>query len=130
MKVYSVHLRRHGLDTDRDVVLVKEGFSWPAFFLSFLWALWHRLWLAAALIVLVNAAISLGIYLLHPDPLTQAVVSLGVAAIIGYLADGIRQNKLARLGFAFSGVVSGIDRDHAFRRFLDKDPALAADLGR
>ncbi len=130
MKVYSVHLRRHGLDADRDVVLVKEGFSWPAFFLSFLWALWHRLWLAAALIVLVNAAISIGIYLLRPDPLTQVAVSLGVAAVIGYLADGFRQNKLARQGFAFAGVVSGINGDHAFRRYLDKDPALAADLGR
>ncbi len=129
MKVYSVYLRRHGLDPDRDVVLVKEGFSWPAFFLSFLWALWHRLWLAAALIVLANAAISLGIYFLHPNPLTQTAVSLGVAAIIGYLADGLRQKKLARLGFAFAGVVSGVNGDHAFRRYLDKDPALAADLG-
>ncbi|MBI2584926.1 MAG: DUF2628 domain-containing protein, partial [Rhodospirillales bacterium] len=36
MRLYSVHLRRHGLDPDRDLVLVKEGFSWPAFLLSFL----------------------------------------------------------------------------------------------
>ena len=47
MRLYSVHLRRHGLDPDRDIVLVKEGFSWPALLFSFLWALRHQLWLAA-----------------------------------------------------------------------------------
>ena len=128
MKFYAVHLRRHGLDPDRDVVLVKEGFSWPAFLLSFVWALWHRLWLAAALFGLAQAAISLGIYLVHPDPVSQTVLSLGLAAIIGYLAADIRQHKLARQGFAFAGVVVGNDVDQAYRRFLDSEPALAADL--
>lgn len=128
MKVYSVHLRRHGLDPDRDIVLVKEGFSWPAFFLTFVWALWHRLWLAAAVIVAVNLIVALCIHFLRPDPLTQVAVSLGIAAVIGYLAGDVRENKLARLGFALTGVVSGLDKDHALRRFLDEDPALAADL--
>ncbi len=128
MKIYAVHLRRHGLDPDRDVVMVKEGFSWPAFLLSFVWALWHRLWLAAALFVLAHAAISLGVYLLRPDSVSQAVVSLGLAAIIGYLAADIRQHKLARQGFVLAGVVVGEDVDQAYRRFLDSEPALAADL--
>ncbi len=128
MKFYAVHLRRHGLDPDRDVVLVKEGFSWPAFLLSFVWALWHRLWLAAALFGLAQAVLGLGIYLIYPDPVSQTVVSLGLAAVIGYLAADIRQHKLTRQGFAFAGVVAGPDVDQAYRRFLDSEPALAADL--
>ena len=44
MRVYTVHMRRPALDPDADFRLVKEGFSWPAFFFSFLWALWSRLW--------------------------------------------------------------------------------------
>lgn len=128
MKMYTVHLRRHGLDPDRDVVLVREGFSWPAFFLSFVWALWHRLWLAATLIIVANAVISFCIHFLRPDPLSQVVVALGVAAIIGYLANDYRQEKLAQLGYAFDGVVSGLNKDHALRRYLDMEPALAADF--
>ena len=128
MNTYTVHLRRHGLDPERDVVLVKEGFSWPAFFLSFLWALWYQLWLAAALILAAHITISVGIYYLRPDPLTQATVVLGVAAIIGYLANDYRQKKLAQLGFAVDAVVSGLNKDHALRRYLDTDPALAADF--
>ncbi|MDA1088863.1 MAG: DUF2628 domain-containing protein [Proteobacteria bacterium] len=128
MKMYTVHLRRHGLDPDRDVVLVKEGFSWPAFFLTFVWALWHRLWLAAVLIIAANIIVSFCIHFLRPDPLTQAVVALGVAAIVGYLANDYRQEKLAEQGFAFDGVVSGLNKDHALRRYLDMEPALAADF--
>ena len=88
----------------------------------------HRRWLAAVLFGLAQAAISLGIYLVHPDPVSQTVLSLGLAAIIGYLAADIRQHKLARQGFAFAGVVVGNDVDQAYRRFLDSEPALAADL--
>ena len=38
-KPASFHIRHSGLDPDRDVVLVKEGFSWPAFFFSGFWGL-------------------------------------------------------------------------------------------
>jgi len=128
MNLYAVHLRRHGLDPDRDVALVKEGFCWPAFFLSFVWALWHRLWLAAALFVAVQGAVNLGIYLFRPDPLSQGVVSLGLAVIIGFVANDFRQKKLTDQGFALSAVVNGKDTNQAYRRFLDHEPALAADL--
>ena len=128
MNLYAVHLRRHGLDPDRDVALVKEGFSWPAFFLSFVWALWHRLWLAAALFLAAQGTVNLGIYLLRPDPVSQGVVSLGLAVIIGFVANDFRQKKLTDQGFAFTAVVNGQDTNQAYRRFLDHEPALAADL--
>jgi len=128
MKLYAVHLRRHGLDPDRDVVVVKEGFCWPAFLFSFLWALWHRLWLAAALILLAEGALSLAVYLTRPDPASQAVLSLALAVIIGFVAADVRQYTLSRRGFAFSGVVAGDDPDQAYHRYLVREPALAADL--
>ena len=86
MRVFTVHLRRHGLDVDRDLAFVKEGFCWPAFLLSFLWALWHRLWIVAIAILCVEAALSWGLAALSPDPVSRAAVSLGVAVIIGTLA--------------------------------------------
>ena len=67
MRLYSVHLRRHGLDPDRDSVLGKEGFSWPALLFSFLWALRHRLWLAAVAIFLAVTTLNVAIYWLRPD---------------------------------------------------------------
>jgi len=128
MRLYSVHLRRHGLDPDRDIVLVKEGFSWPALLFSFLWALSHRLWLAAAAILLAVGTLNAAIYWLRPDVLSQAALSLGLGVIIGYLGNDLRRRKLTRQGFAFACAVSGDDPDQALRRYLDNQPALATDL--
>jgi hypothetical protein len=128
MQLYSVHVRRHGLDPDRDLVLVKEGFSWPAFFLSFLWALWQRLWLAAAVIFAAHAAVGGAAVALGANPLAEAALSLGLAAVVGYLANDLRRRKLAKQGFVFAGVVAADDADAALKRYLDSDPALAADV--
>ena len=128
MKVYTVHLRRHGLDPDRDLLVVKEGFSWPAFFLSFPWALWHRLWVPAAVIFLAGTAVTLAGTKLHLDPLSQSALSLGLAAIFGYLGNDLRRRRLERLGYALADVSSGDDADAALRRYLDAEPALAADI--
>ncbi len=128
MRLYSVHLRRHGLDPDRDIVLVKEGFSWPALIFSFLWALRHRLWLAALAIFLAVTTLNVAIYWLRPDWMSQAVLSLGLGVIVGYLGNDLRRRKLTRQGFAFAAVVSGGDPDKALRRYLDSEPALATDL--
>jgi hypothetical protein len=128
MNFYAVHLRRHGLDPDRDVVLVKEGFSWPAFFLSFVWALWNRLWLVAAGFFALQALLSLGNYLFRPDPLSQVALSLGMALIFGFIANDLRSRRLTEQGFALAAVTSGKDSEAAYHRFLDHEPALAADL--
>ena len=49
-KVYTAHVRGRG-GVDADIVFVKDGFSWPAFFFTAVWALWHRLWLFALIVL-------------------------------------------------------------------------------
>ncbi|MBT3306894.1 MAG: DUF2628 domain-containing protein [Alphaproteobacteria bacterium] len=128
MKLYAVHLRRHGLDPDRDVVLVKEGFSWPAFFLSFVWALWHRMWAVAIGFLAAQGAVFLAVFWLHPDPATQTVLVLGLAVLLGWIANDLRQQNLINQGFALTAVASGNNTEAAYHRFLDSEPTLAADL--
>jgi hypothetical protein len=130
MRHYTVHLRRHGLDPDRDLVLVKEGFSWPAFFFSVLWALWHRLWLVAGIFFLVQLAMSLILAVWMPDPVAAIAMSVGTALILAYAANDLWRWALERLGFVETAVVAADDRDGAERRFLDGEPALAVDLRR
>jgi hypothetical protein len=107
---------------------VKEGFSWPAFLLSFLWALAHRLWLAAAVIAAAHVVLSIAVLLLGADPVSEIALSLGLGLIVGFVANDLRRRKLARQGFAFAGVVVADDADLALRRYLDGEPALAHDL--
>jgi hypothetical protein len=128
MRLFAVHLRRYRLDPYRDMELVEEGFCWPAFFFSVFWALWHRLWLAAAILLGIHLAMGLLVALAGPDSLSQTVISFGLAAIVGFIANDLRGWTLKRRGFAIAAVVSGKDRDAAEQRFLECDPALAAEM--
>ena len=104
------------------MVLVKEGFSWPAFFLSGLWALFHRMWLWAA--VLITANIFLGFILSFSgvEPFSQGVMSFGFAVVIGYIGNDLRRRSLARRGYRSFGIVTGDNLSTAERRFLDNNP--------
>jgi hypothetical protein len=130
MRVYTVHMRRPTLRPEQDVVLVKEGFSWPAFLLSFIWALCRRLWLVAAILLGAEVLIALVFAALRPDAWSQTAMSLGAAVIIGMLANDLHRWTLFRRGFLEVGVVTGDDIDAAERRFWDQRPNLAADLVR
>jgi len=124
MQVYTVHIRHSALDPDRDVVLVKEGFNWPAFFLSLFWALWKGLWLVAGGLLLLNAVLGGLVMLLGLDEVGETAVTLAGAVIVGYVANDLRRWTLARQGFVETGVIAAIDRDSAWQRLLDSRPAL------
>jgi hypothetical protein len=129
MRLYTVHVRRHGPnpDPDRDLKVVEEGFCWPAFFFSILWALWNGLWLVGLALLAAQAVVGGAVAALGLDPLSQVAVFLGLALIIGMLANDFRRWTLSRHGFDEAAVVAGGDADAALRRFLQNAPNLAAD---
>ena len=86
--------------------LVREGFaSWAVVF-SVLWALWHRMWIVAAALLLMMAIISLAsVY----DVLPANVASLleaGLALLFGFEANALRGFSLRRAGYQEVAVVS------------------------
>ncbi len=130
MRLYTVHVRRHGPDADSDLVLLKEGICWPAFFLGPLWALWHRLWLAALVLLIAELGLSGAALLLRLDGLSQGAVSVGFAVIVGFVANDLRCRRLARRHFIPAAVVLAAGRDAAEWRFLDGETDLSAELRR
>ena len=125
MNVYTVHVRRMPVP---ELVLVKEGFSLPAFLFSFLWAAWHRLWLVAVGFVALQAAAA-GLHFVAPfDDLGHLAVNLGVAVLTGAIAGACRRWTPTRRGFVLADVVAADGRDLAERDFLRARPDFAADL--
>ncbi|MDD9877686.1 MAG: DUF2628 domain-containing protein [Magnetovibrio sp.] len=118
MRVYSIHVRRHGLDLDRDLALVKEGFSWPAFLFAGIWALWNRMWLWAAVFLAVPPVIGVTMRGLGADPLAQSVVGFGWALIVGLVANDLKRAALERRGFVETGVAAGRGADEALYGYL------------
>jgi hypothetical protein len=127
MKVFTVYTRRHGLDPDRDIVFVKEGFCWPAFFFSVLWALWCRLWLVALGFFAAEAVANAVMAWVHADLRSQLAVSVGLAVIVGLVANDLHRWTLERRGFILHDIITGGDGDAAERRFFDRHPELTAE---
>lgn len=122
MRVFSIHLRPSALTPDRDAVLVKEGFCWPAFFFGPFWALSHRMWFAFLGLLSVLIALGIAEAVLRLDPMTYSAVMVGVAAIIGFCGNDWRRNALTVRGWKMLGLSAAADRDLAFRRFVDLHP--------
>ncbi len=129
MRLYTVHLGRRRPDSEPDLVLIKEGFCWPALFLTAFWALWHRMWLVAIALFVINGILSGLVHALGLNAASSGVLSAGFAVIVGFVANDLRRWFLERRGFLFSEVVSGADQDAAARNYLDDLPSLAREQG-
>lgn len=130
MGIFTIHLRRHGLDPDRDIVVLKDGFSWPAFLIGGLWALWHRMWwVALGLIAGAGMLSGVGSFM-FTDSFSPSILSAAFALLAGLLAHDLRAWTMERQGFVQSGVVVAENADDALLRYLDRDDDLALEVGR
>ena len=118
MRVYTTHRRSAGLFADPDLVLVKEGFCWPAFLFTGLWALSHRMWLTALGLFAAGAAIELLSAAVGVGSLVNAALSLGAMLFVGFAANDWRRSSLARRGYIEGPVVAAPDQDAAEWRLI------------
>ena len=123
MRVYTVHERPIPQGVDRDVVLIKEGFCWPAFFVTVLWALYHRLWLGVIVYLAAAAVLGVGIQAAGPDEVTETAVAVGFALVVGFEANDWRRRSLARRGYRLRGVAAGQNLEAAEQRLFTAKPA-------
>jgi hypothetical protein len=121
MRVYTVHVPPFSY-RNGDPILIKEGFSWPAFLFGPLWALADRLWLVTVALVVVLLALGTVLETLGFDSTIQSIVSLAVAILIGAHGNDWRRRTLARRGFREAGVVAARTLDEALARYLDAEP--------
>ena len=128
MRVYTVHIHPRRREPDRDIVLVKEGFCWPALFFSVLWAIWNGLWLVALLFLLLEAGLGLAFDIFLIGPLSQVALSVLLAVAIGFVANDLRRWTLSRRGYQGAGAVVERDLIAAERRFFENNPGLTAEL--
>jgi hypothetical protein len=114
-----------------DAELVKDGFVWGAFFFTFLWFFWNRLWIAGLIVLaaIVGLASLLQALRVHTAPAFVAEILLAI--LIGLEANSLRRWTLRRRKPAVD-VVTASDRKEAevkaFARWLasaDRRPAFS-----
>ncbi len=122
MRLYTVHVKaaKDGTtspDAEADAVFVPEGFTLWAFIFRPLWALYHRLWLVAAVMALVLISLSLLYTFLGLSPTQIFLIDILVAFVIGAEANDMRRWTLARRGYVQKAVVSGDTLEEAELRY-------------
>ena len=114
MKFWTAHVR-----IGRRPELVREGWSWGAFFFGALWLLAQRAWIAAVLVlalwVLVSALTEDG---------TRAVLSVALAIGQGLLGRDLIRWSLERRGYTLAHVIAARDGEAALARLLHGRPDL------
>lgn len=119
MRLYSVYLRNHGRDPERDMIFIKDGFSWPAFLFTFLWALCVRAWWVALGLFAVVILSGLLLNRIGVGEHIQTTLMLALAVGIGVVANGLRRWTLEQAGFSEVAVVAANNQTEAERRFLE-----------
>lgn len=111
------------------LAFVKEGFSWPAFLVPFLWLIYHRMWIELVLLLAVLVALPL---LFGIDQRAEALVgwaSFAVSLLFAFEANDLRTAALERRGYKLAGVTTGDSRDDAelsfFRSWLPRQEKAA-----
>jgi hypothetical protein len=121
MRLYSIFVSPAD-DADSAPEVVADRFSWPAFLVTPIWLLSHRLWLAftlwlVAVAMLVGASLFLG-----SEPVVW--VYLLLAMLVGFEAPSLRRAKLLRRGFRPAGERFASDEAAAVIASLS-EPGLA-----
>jgi Protein of unknown function (DUF2628) len=124
LRFYSVHAEPWNPATtpqgaDRTVI-VKEGFSWPAFLIALPWMIWHRMWIVLLLyLALVIGLAALSEFAPVPD---QAVTlaSLVIALVLGFEGNNLLRWTLARRGYEEIGEVAAETPQAAEMRFFER----------
>ena len=120
-------LRRPALPgRDPDMVLVKDGFCWPALFVPVLWGLFRQQWL----FVLALLAASLALVLLGAfgglDPATEAGLTVVLNLAAALFANDWRAWRLEAAGYRLVAVIGARNHAAAERRWFTEFAAEAA----
>ena len=118
MRIFTTHLRK-----DAVPVLIREGFSVGAALFGWLWLLWHRAWIPAALVfaaqmVMVRIA----------TPSSAGAICLGVIMLQGLFGRDMVRWAMDRRGYVDGPVVAAIDQDAALARLLTERSDLLGNL--
>jgi hypothetical protein len=108
------------------VIVLPEGFSWGALVFTFFWALFHRLWMVAALVFAGFTLLSMAVQLDLLDPVIASLLQLGVAVILGFEGRHLQVMALERAGFRRAGLIQATAREAAeLAYFAGRAPAPA-----
>jgi hypothetical protein len=104
---------------DNRLEAVKEGFSFPGFFFTGLWFLWHKMWVPGSIAIIV----ALGVYIVFPSPFGHYfgiadITNFVIEVIVGIFGNEWRSSSLKERGFEIVMTVMAATPDDAKAKYL------------
>jgi hypothetical protein len=116
------------------LAFVKEGFSWPAFFVPALWLIFHRMWIELALVAVAFVVLQWAFGFDSQGKEIFGWVSLALVTLFAFEANDLRGAALERRGYQLAGVAMGKDQTEAelsfFRSWLPQEQRAARPVER
>lgn len=119
-KLYSVHINPSAPRPYETAEFVPEGFSFWAFVFGVMWALYHRLWVLAFILLCLNIALSGMAETMGFSMLSISVLQLGLQLMVGFQANDARRIALTKRGYIVADMVAAHTLLHAEQRFYDR----------
>ena len=110
-----------------DAILVKEGFSWPAFLVPAFWLLYKRMWIVLVFYLFAMAGLALLAQSAFVPETAMFVGNLAISLIFGLEGNDLYRWTLARRRYREQAVVMGRDLISAEQRYFE---AVAEAIGR
>lgn len=114
--------------TGAEIRMVRDGFSFVALILPFIWLLWHRMWIEALLVFALAIALGVGGELTGFQDVAMGL-SLLVSIYVALEGASLRVAALRRQGWRDAGVVDAVNEDEAMLRHFDihGEPSYGSD---
>lgn len=122
MNLYTVHYPQTAENSltgmAQDVVLVKEGFNWSAFFLPTMWFLAKKMWIVFAIYLAVQAIVVSVVYWAELPTAVLTIIKITGNIILGFEGNNLHRWSLARARFNEHETVAARDIVAAEHRFF------------
>lgn len=106
MRLYTVQHRPNAGDVDPDIVLIKEGFCWPALFMPLLWLLYHRQFWGLLAYLALSGVLSVLTWGVGMDNITALALSVVLSLAVAAQANDWRRWRLGAGGYQLASVVA------------------------
>lgn len=131
MKTYTIYKPLDLIGDDEaqaeKLVLVRDGFSWSAFFMSVLWLFYHGMWLVLFLFVSVFVVLDLILIMIDVSSAIYSVLFLALLFLFALEASRLRHWHLLRNDYEEVAVIAGKSLREAEYKFFSSYWPLISD---
>lgn len=118
MNIYNALIKKNDNGKVEDIIMIKEGFSWKAFFFNTVWFIYHRMWKEIAILLLIGITFSF-VAKLSSD-FDKVTMQIALFFMVALNANNWLCEKIKNKGYEFAGIVFGNNATHAKLRFVKR----------